>query len=116
MPSWEGTAMELHLVRLVLQNADNRNQEIRLDLVIEGRMIKGGLEYFGLWEDRYEDARCPFVLGPDGKVDFGTGYDGADRYYETNIGSLELTIGQQVGWRNESGDQTFRITGITPLL
>ena len=55
-------------------------------------------------------------MDPNGAVDFGTGYDGEDRYYETNIPTLELTIGQQVGWRNENLEQSFRITGITQLV
>ena len=108
--------MALHLARVVLENAEDRNQEIRIDLILDGNSVRPGLEYFGLWQDKHEDVRCPFVMDPNGAVDFGTGYDGEDRYYETNIATLELTIGQQVGWRNETVEQSFRITGITQLV
>ena len=108
--------MELHLARIVLENTQARNEEMSFDLVLNGRTAKAGLESFGLWQDKREDIRCPFVMDPNGQVDFGTGYDGGDRYYETNILTLELAIGQQVGWRTENGEATFRITGITQLI
>lgn len=107
--------MELHLSRVALENTEDRNQDITIDLVLDGKNVKPGLEYFGLWRDRRADVRCPFVLDPNGSVDFGSGYDGEDRYYETDLGGLELTIGQQVGWRTGDIEQSFRITGITQL-
>ena len=107
--------MESHLARVVLVNTEDRNQEITIDLVVEGRTAKPGLDYFGLWQDKGQEVLCPFVLDPNGSVDFGNGYEGSDRYYETNIGSLELAIGLQVLWRSGDSEQTFRVTGVTQL-
>jgi hypothetical protein len=78
--------------------------------------LKQGLDYFGLWQDKDADTRCPFVLDPSGNVDFGTGYDGQDRYYETDILNIELAIGQQVGWRTDEFEQVFSVVGMTQLV
>ena len=108
--------MELHLARVVLENSEDQNQQIQIDLVLDGKNARPGLDYFGMWQDKREDVRCPFVMDANGSADFGTGYDGEDRYYETNIGSLALTIGQEVLWRSGDIEQTFRVTGITQLI
>src|SRR5664279_5382881 len=75
-------AASARLGRIVFQNTQERSQEISVDLIFVGPQPKGGMEYYGLWQDRHEDVRCPFTLSPDGHVDFGTGYDEADRYYD----------------------------------
>jgi hypothetical protein len=62
-----------------------------------------------------DDALCPFLLAANGEVDFGTGYEGQDRYYETNILQTELMIGQQVDWRSSEYETIFSIVGITQL-
>jgi hypothetical protein len=108
--------MQLYLARVVLENTEAANEEIKIDLVLEGKNTKPGLDYFGVWQDKQTSVRCPFVMDPNGRADFGTGYDGADRYYESNILSLALAIGLQVGWRDPNGEATYRVTGITQLI
>jgi hypothetical protein len=108
--------MQLYLARVVLENTEAANEEIKIDLVLEGKNTKPGLDYFGVWQDKQTSVRCPFVMDPNGRADFGTGYDGADRYYESNILSLALAIGLQVGWRDANGEATYRVTGITQLI
>jgi hypothetical protein len=105
-----------NLKRVVLQNPDARNQEVRIDLIFDGNQVRRGLEYYGLWQDKDGDVRCPFSLGEAGEVDFGTGYDGADRYYETNLLEKEMVTGQQVTWNSESEEGVFSVVYITPLI
>jgi len=68
------------LGRIVFQITEQRNQEISVDLSFTGPQPKAGIEYYKVWQDHQADTRCPFTLSADGQVDFGTGYDGADRY------------------------------------
>jgi hypothetical protein len=59
--------------------------------MIEGRYALFGV--YGDWERREEDF-APFVLGADGKVDFGSGYDGDNqRYYLTNLRTISIQYG-----------------------
>lgn len=108
--------METHLARVVLENAQDNNFEVVIDLVVEGGKAKPGLVYFGVWLDKNAQATCPFVMDPHGQIDFGTGYDGADRFYETDLNSVDLGVGQQVFWRIGEFEQTFVVTGITQLV
>ncbi len=106
---------QIRNMRLILENTQARQQEIRIDLVFEGNAVRQGLDYYGLWQDKEAETRCPFVMDSNGAVDFGTGYDGQDRYYETNILEIELNIGQEVGWRTDQYETTFRVVGMTQL-
>ena len=72
--------MDVHLGRVVFENPEAANLEIVIDLVLEGRKAKAGLVYFGVWLDKEAEVTCPFVLDPNGQADFGTSYDGQDRY------------------------------------
>src|SRR4051812_5300619 len=94
-------AMDQHLARVTLENTEARHQDVTVDLVFDGNKARRGLAFFGVWQDRNDDVRCPFVLDPTGDVDFGTGYDGSDRWYRTNVAEIELFIGQQVDWGTE---------------
>src|SRR4051812_47963026 len=101
----------LRHLRLALKNTEAPNQEITVDLVFDGKGVRQGLDYFGLWEDKGNDTRCPFIMDPNGSVDFGTGYDGQDRYYETNMLQTELAIGENVGWRSGEYESVFSVVG-----
>jgi hypothetical protein len=104
------------LGRIVFQNAEQRHQEISVDLIFTGPQPKAGIEYYGVWQDHQADTRCPFTLSPDGQVDFGTGYDGGDRYYETDLLKKEMSIGQRINW--DYGDDTaeYVVVSMTPLI
>ncbi len=104
------------LKRVVFQNTEVKTQEIRIDLIFDGNQMRRGIEYFGLWQDKDGDSRCPFTLSEGGEVDFGTGYDGADRFYETNMLEKEMVTGQQITWNSEAEEAAFSIIYITPLI
>jgi hypothetical protein len=108
--------MDVHLGRVVFENPEAKNLEIVIDLVLEGRKAKAGLVYFGVWLDKEAEVTCPFVLDPNGQADFGTSYDGQDRYYETNLNSIELGVGKEILWRSGDLEQTFKVAGITQLV
>ena len=104
------------LKRVVFQNPNAKNQEIRIDLIFDGNQVRRGIEYFGLWLDKIAQSICPFTMGEDGEIDFGTGYDGADRYYETDMLEKEMVTGQQITWNCEGNEATFSIVYMTPLI
>jgi hypothetical protein len=106
---------QLRHLRLVLTNTEAPSQEITIDLIFDGKGVRHGLDYFGLWQDKDNETRCPFVMDPNGSVDFGTGYDGQDRYYETNILQTELAVGENVGWSTGEYDQVFCVVSMTQL-
>ena len=109
-------AEQLRLARIVLENVEARHQDVTIDLVFEGSVVRRGVAYFGVWQDKNEETRCPFVLDPNGEVDFGTGYDGEDRYYETNITQVDLAIGAQVAWSTEGNAGQYKVVGVTQLV
>jgi hypothetical protein len=63
--------------------------------------------YFG-FQGKLSGEFHPFVLLPDGRIDFGSGYDDQERYYTTNI--LEKTIElQTIFTANERDDETGKV-------
>ena len=107
---------QLRLGRIVLEDTQANHQQVTIDLVFEGNTVKGGLEYFGIWRDINEDSICPFVMNESGEVDFGTGYSGDDRFYEFDIMSAPISLGQQIGWRSDQYDTQMTVVSITQLV
>jgi hypothetical protein len=104
------------LGRIVFQNTEQRHQEISVDLIFAEARPKARIEYYRLWQEHQANTRCPFTLSPDGEVDFGTGYDGADRYYEKDMLEKDMSIGQRISWT--CGDDTveYAVVSMTPLI
>lgn len=109
-------AEPLRLARIVLENVEARHQDVTIDLVFEGNSVRRGVAFFGVWQDKNEQTRCPFVLDPGGEVDFGSGYDGEDRFYATDITDVDLAIGAEVAWRTENYAAQFKVVGVTQLV
>lgn len=109
-------AIQARFARVVLQDVEVPHQEVTIDLVLDGNQARRGLSYFGLWVDKEEDSRCPFVAYENGEVDFGTGYGGDDRIYETDLLEVDIMMGQQVGWRSGDYETQLRVVGITQLI
>jgi hypothetical protein len=108
-------AEPLRLARIVLENVEARHQDITVDLVFEGNSVRRGMFYFGMWRDKNEGVCCPFVL-EDTEVDFGSGYDGEDRYYDTDLTEVDLAIGAQVAWSLGEYDAQYKVVGVTQLV
>ena len=63
---------QMRLARIVLENVEARHQDVTVDLVFDGNDVRRGMPFFGVWQDKNEEVRCPFVLDSNGEVDFGT--------------------------------------------
>jgi hypothetical protein len=107
---------QFRLARVVLEDSQARHQQVTIDLVFEGNQIRAGNEYYGVWRDRNEQGICPFVMNENGEVDFGTTYNGDDRFYEFDILRAQIGLGQQVGWRSDQYETQMQIVGVTQLI
>ncbi len=104
------------LGRIVFRNTQEDHLEITIDLIFIGYQPKRGIEYCGLWQDRREDYRCPFTVSTEGHVDFGTGYDDADRYYQTDMLEKALSVGQRIAWSGNEDNGEYAVVSMTPLI
>jgi hypothetical protein len=107
---------QLRLGRLVLEDTQVPHQQVTIDLVFVGNDVKVGLEYFGVWRDRNENAVCPFTMDESGNCDFGSGYSGEDRVYQFDILTTPISLGQQIGWRTEQYETQMKVLSITQLV
>ena len=102
-------------VRVTMVQSDDDNEVIDIDLVLSGDRAKGGQEYFGIYTDKSDNSRCPFVLGKDGRIDYGSGFEGDDQYYATNLLQAAFAVGGNVTCSYEGEDFDYQITKVTPL-
>ncbi len=107
---------QLRLGRITLEDSQASHQQVIFELVYEGNFVKRGTPYFGVWQDKNDESMCPFVMSPEGEVDFGTGYSGTDRVYDCNILEVELGMGSEVEWRSQEYETKLRVVDITQLM
>ena len=91
-----------------------------IDLVILGTgRIAGRYALFGMqgsFGSRAEDTCNPFVLNPDGKIDFGKGYSKGERYAEFSIRDGNVSVGRLLTLTSSNaGIEHYRIARIEPL-
>jgi hypothetical protein len=106
----------LRLARIVLEDTQARQQQVTIDLVFEGEQVRLGNEYYGVWRDKNEQSICPFVMNENGEVDFGTSYNGEDRFYEFGVLGAAIGLGQQVAWRSGQYETQMKVVGFTQLI
>ena len=102
-------------VRVSLVQIDDANELLEIDLVLAGGRVKKGLDFFGVYLDKSDNSRCPFVIGNDGRIDYGSGFEGDDQFYETDILNKTFANGEHITVRYEGEDFDYKITAITPL-
>jgi hypothetical protein len=107
---------QLRLGRITLEDTQASNQQVIFDLIYEGNFVKRGQPYFGVWQDTSDESLCPFVMSPEGEVDFGSGYSGNDRIYACNILDVELAMGNEVEWSTENYQTKLRVVDIQQLM
>jgi len=104
------------LKRIALEGIHEKHHQIRIDLIFDGLRAKRGIEYFGLWHDTRDQSRYPFTLSTEGEIDFGTGLEGADRYYTCNLLSREIRIDEQITLARGTEQTVYHVISITPLI
>lgn len=100
------------VARIVLTGTrtDHELDPITLDLVLndDGRVVQK-FPTAGWWGSlKPAEDLDPFVFYPDGKLDFGSGWDDAeDRFARTNVPSKCITVGEYVTVINSEGEHCF---------
>jgi hypothetical protein len=90
-----------------------------LDIVIDQDChIMGNHDLFGFQGDissRSSGTSFPFILDPNGKVDFGDEYKSPDRYAELDIRDGKVSSGRLLSLRGHGYDHKFRISQVSAL-
>jgi hypothetical protein len=101
------------LARIVLTGTrvDDELDPITVDLFLDdSRHVVHKFPTCGWWGKlKGTDDLMPFILFPDGKMDFGTGFDEDDRYHRTNLQSKRLEVGEYVTVTHEFGEHCFAV-------
>lgn len=107
--------MSGQVVRVEMKHVDEADEFIRMDLVLNGSKVKRGAEYFGMWYDKSDNSRCPFVVSPDGQLDYGYGYVDEDQYYASDLLDKDIVEGAEVVCKLGEDEFVYKIVGVSPL-
>ena len=107
--------MSDQVVRLDLEHVDDANEAMRVDVVLSGGRVKPGSEYFGMWYDKANELRNPFVLCDDGQIDYGDDHEDDDQYYGTDILDKTIAVGETITCWYEDEEFDYKIVKLTPL-
>lgn len=102
-------------VRVSFQHVEEPNEAMQVDVVLSGNRVKPGQEYYGVWEHKGENIRCPFILTTDGDIDYGFGHADDDQIYETDFLEKDYTVGAEVTCAYEDDEYDYKIVAITPM-
>jgi hypothetical protein len=84
----------------------------------ERNRIVGSHSLFGVYGDwhRKDEEFSPFVLGPNGEIDYGTGWDYEnERTAHIEVRDVPIIVGQLFQYMSKSGDHKYRIVSVTEL-
>jgi hypothetical protein len=111
--------MMARIARVVLTESRGAEELISFtfDLVLnqEGHVINKAPTAGWLGSFASGSSLEPFILLPNGKLDFGSEYEIEDRFGTTNIHSKTIAVGEYVSVTTNSGGGCLRITKIVWL-
>jgi hypothetical protein len=96
--------------RVVLGGApsDDELDPMTIDLALnEDGFVAQRFLTSGWWGGIKSDEFLPFVIDATGKMDFGTGFEEADRYATTNLPTKRIEVGEYVTVFDEYGEHCF---------
>ena len=105
----------MSVARITLTSGEDPNEGMHIDVVLNGATIKKGSEYFGVWFDKSDDTRCPFVLDTSGKIDYGAGYEDEDQFYDTNALDISIAEGAIINCSFDDETIPYTISKITTI-
>jgi hypothetical protein len=87
-------------------------------VVDDSNKVSGNYPIFGFQGEigQRSGASMPFILHPDGRMDFGEKYVSPDRFYHLDLRDVSVGVGQLVTIRGDGYESTFRVTGLEPLM
>jgi hypothetical protein len=108
-------AMERQVARLVCEPTSDDQLPVTIEVALKDESIEAGKPFLG-WAGDLNDEFWPFVLHPDGKLDYGSEVEeDAERFIQTNIHQKRIAVGE-VFTAEYAGEQiTYAIKQIVPL-
>lgn len=88
-----------------------------VDVVVDdGDRVSGNHPVFGFQGEMNQrsGASMPFILRPDGSMDFGEKYVSPDRFYHFNLRDVRIEIDQLVTISGDGYEAMFRIRDLSP--
>jgi hypothetical protein len=112
--------MESYVRITAMPTVDNPDEfPLYVDVVLdESNKVSGNYPVFGFQGEigQRSGASMPFILHPDGRMDFGEKYDLPDRYYHFDLRNVGIGVEQLLKIRDDNGyEAAFRIKGLKPL-
>jgi hypothetical protein len=103
-----------------MPTVDNTDEfPLYMDVVLDdANRLSGNYPIFGFQGEigQKSGASMPFILHPDGRLDFGEKYNhAADRFFHLELRDATIYEGQLLRIHGEGYDAAFRITALTPL-
>jgi hypothetical protein len=99
---------------------DNQDEfPLYVDVILDdSNSVSGSHPVFGFQGEigQRSGASMPFLLQPDGRMDFGEKYVSPDRFYHLNLRGVSVGVGQLVTIHGDGYESTFRITDLEPLM
>lgn len=86
--------MTRQVVRIAAEATNREGESLVLEVLLqEGRLV-GRVPFFGI-RGKFQGEFFPFVLQPNGEMDFGSDFEDRDRFFLTNIWDRDVRIGSQ---------------------
>jgi hypothetical protein len=100
----------------VARNPEWEGSPTILDIVVdENNIARSGLVFFGIWGGIGHDDAVPFVLMVDGQMDFGAGFQGVERFEQTNLLTKKLVAGEFFSISMNGAEIVYKISKIIDL-
>lgn len=116
-------AVRVRMVPVPADLAEDENKldhQVTVDLIIDRltRESVGRHMVFGIYGSPVRDDVTPFLLHPNGKVDFGNNAEPGERFEKCNVRSRPIEVGELATWENDFTDWSLRIIAVqeTPEL
>lgn len=92
------------------------NWDVILDALVEDDRLRAGINFFGVCGGFKSDSTMPFLLRPDGDVDFGYAV-GSDetQFSRMNIHERSITVGEYFTHFHDGDEVVVKIVRLTDL-
>lgn len=109
------TNMKRQHVRLVCEptSANSEWPRATFDVTLRDGKVENGI-HFG-WSGNLNDEMYPFILRPDGRIDFGSDYPDSDRYVSLNLLEKKIEMGALFTAGAATDCETYRVSQMPEL-
>jgi hypothetical protein len=98
------------IAKCIAEGGDD--DRILLSLRLKDGRVCSGIQVYGCQQGFRES--MPFIIEPNGQIDFGTAYD-LQQFGETDLYQVLIELGSKVSWSAHGADDTFEVESIIPV-